>query len=376
MAQYQDAYYPGAVSAGIRECARRWDLLERHFPTSGMVLDVGSNLGYFGVRLALRSQDVAVVSIEANQANAEEQARVVKSHELTRMCVINAAFNSRVSQSLAKVCDWFDMTLLLSIIHWFDDPAQVVRDLSQMSARMIIEVPDAEDEGACGQSKLKEWRDPLGWTKHVTGRTCTVIGHGERHTSAAPSHIILVEGPVTRRPSLAYWDSRYTHPGGNQYELAYDGRHVNFEIRGQRIEYVPGVNLLTLMKLGRLVWPLPDYWVKAGAEEIRRCAEHRDPVPHNMLWTPSGIRLIDGNDRRGDAVGPAAERVLSRNIRAWWKNEMASPDAYVPRRSPLERMLARWKKQIRKGTRTVAATVLPEPLAIKLKHLFPYRGNS
>ena len=131
MTQYQDAFYPGAVSAGVRECARRWELIERFLPISGMVLDVGSNLGYFGIRMALRSEQIGVVSIESNQVNAEEQARIVRSHKLTRVCVLNAAFGSRVSSDWVRACDWFDMTMLLSIIHWFDDPAQVVRDLSR-----------------------------------------------------------------------------------------------------------------------------------------------------------------------------------------------------------------------------------------------------
>jgi len=373
VAQYQDAFYPGTVSAGIRECGRRWDLIEPFAPSTGMVLDVGSNLGYFGIRLALKSEQVAVVSIEANQANAEEQARIVRSHAMTRVCVINAAFNARVSRDWVKACDWFDLTLLLSIIHWFDDPAQVVKDLSAMSARMIIEVPDAEDHGACGQTHLKEWKDPLAWTREVTGRQCTLIGRGERHTSEAASHIILVEGTVSRRPMLAYWDSQYVHPHGNEYELDFDGDKLAFFIRGRKIDYLPGVNLLSLMKLGRLVWPLPSYWERSGIDEIRRAEGHKDPVPHNMIWTSTGIRLIDGNDRRGDAVGRSAEAVLRRNIRSWWNNRSASQFAYVARRSALERTIARWKKQIRRGSRTIAGAVLPPPLARKLKHMFPYR---
>jgi SAM-dependent methyltransferase len=373
VAQYQDAYYAGTVSAGVRECARRWEFIEPFAPQSGIVLDVGSNLGYFGIRIALRSEQVAVVSIEANQTNAEEQARIVQSHGLTRLCVINAAFNSRVAADWAQACDWFDLTLLLSIIHWFDDPAAVVRDLSGMSARMIIEIPDAEDHGACGQTHLKEWRDPLDWTRKVTGRHCTLIGRGERHTSEAASHIILVEGPVSRRPARAYWDSQYAHPSGNDYELQYDGAQLTFSVRGKRIDYVPGVNLLSLMKLGRLVWPQPNHWVRLGISEIRRCAAHKDPAPHNMIWTPGGLHLIDGDDRRGDAIGSAAERVLRRNIAAWWKNESTSPFAYVPRRSEFERKVARWRKQVRRGARSLAGALIPEPITRKLRQIFPYR---
>jgi hypothetical protein len=338
-----------------------------------MVLDVGSNLGYFGTRMALRSEQLAVVSIEASQANAEEQARVVKSHALTRLCVINAAFNSKVSADWARTCDWFDLTLLLSIIHWFDDPASVVRDLSGMSARMILEIPDSEDHGACGQTHLKEWRDPIEWTRTVTGRHCTLIGRGERHTSDASSHIVLVEGPVSRRPAVAYWGSEYVHPAGNDYELQYDGKDLTFSVRGKRIDYVSGVNLLSLMKLGRLTWPPPPYWERSGTDEIRRYPDHKDPAPHNMIWTPRGLHLIDGDDRRGDAVGSAAERVLRRNIRAWWKNESTSPFAYVPRRSAVERNVARWRKQVRRGARSLAGAVIPEPITRRLRKVFPYR---
>ena len=126
--------------------------------------------------------------------------------------------------------------------------------------------------------------------------------------------------------------------------MTYDGVELNFTIRGQQIDYVSGVNLLSLMKLGRLVWPPPAHWVRSGANEIRRCKGHRDPIPHNMLWTPAGLRLIDGNDRKGEAVGRSAEAVLKRSVRAWWKNMMASPSAYVPRRSPLERKIAKMEK--------------------------------
>jgi hypothetical protein len=338
-----------------------------------MVLDVGSNLGYFGIRLALRSEHLAVVSIEANQANAEEQARIVRSHALTRFCVINAAFNARVAHEWAQACDWFDLTLLLSIIHWFDDPAQVVRHLSSMSARMILEIPGAADHGACGQTHLKEWRDPLEWTRTITGRPCRLIGRGERHTSEAASHIILVEGPITRRPTVAYWGSHYAHPQGNHYEFVYDGQQLRFDVRSTRVDYLAGVNLLSLMKLGRLVWPYPAYWDRTGIGEIRRCVAHKDPAPHNMIWTPKGLRLIDGDDRRGDAVGRSAETVLRRNVRAWWKNRSASPFGYVARRTAVERTIARWRKQIRRGTRSIAGSVLPTPIARRVKQLFPYR---
>ena len=346
MLEYQDALFDGETLPGDRDCQQRWDIIRPHVPNQGMVLDVGSNLGYFALRSVGQSEGVAVVSLEHNDDIVERQRQVVASHSTDRICIIQGAFDAAVSGVWASTCDWFDLTLLLSILHWMDDPAAVLRDLSSMSAKVIIEVPDPNDEGACGQHKLKEWSDPRAWVEQTTGRRSTLIGQVKRHTSKWPSHIILVEGPVERTPSKPYWGSTYAHPQGNDYRLHYDGQQLHLTIRQQEVDYVPGVCLLNLMKLGRLVWPKEETLVDSGMAALQRAGTHLDPLPHNMLWTPHGLKLIDGDDIEGYG-GPAfAEGLLKKSIRQWRQNKMVAENAYVPHGCWLVRKIKQWRRRI------------------------------
>lgn len=358
--EYQDGLLRGNKAAGERDCKARWAIIREYVPARGMVLDIGSNLGYFGVRMVRCGCDVGVLSIESDDGIVAKQRRIVASHGIHRICIVHGVFSSRVSAAWVQTCDWFELTLLLSVLHWFDDPAQVLRDVSQMSACLIAEVPDPSDAGACGQEKLKEWKEPVEWFRSVTGRRCSLVGRVKRHTSEVPSHVILVEGPVARVPRIPYWDSQYTHPEGNDYRLDYDGKQLRLTIRDQIVDYTPGVNLVTMLKLGRLVWPKPEYWIRSGLQRIRAWKEHLDPLPHNMLWTPGGLTLIDGDDRRGDARGRAAAGILKRTIRAWAKNNTAGVDSYVPH-------VAKWRRLLRHGAWRLGRRVLPGKLVEKIK---------
>lgn len=362
MLDYQDALFASGAIPGERSGEERWALVAPYLPSHGVVLDVGSNLGYFGLRMTQARPDVAVVSLEANDAIADEQRRIVASHRNRRICIIQGQLSADVARAWSDTCDWFDLTLLLSVIHWFDEPASVVRDLSRMSARLIMEVPDSGDAGACGQQALRQWRDPVRWFEEATGRRCTPLGRVSRHTSAIPSHVLLIDGPVSRSPRVAYWGSVFEHPEGNAYRLHYDGERIALEIRHRRVNYVPGINLVSLMKLGRLIWPSPGYWVRSGISTIRAWPGHGDPLTHNMLWTPAGVRLIDGDDQRADVQGFAACLHFAANIVGWHFNRMTVKGAYTPHASRL------WRR-----ARSLLRRVLPARVRAFLRSLLNSR---
>lgn len=346
MRKYQDALFKERQELGERECEARWKLIEPHLPARGIVLDIGSNLGFFGLRSVLARDEVAVVSLEVDEDIVELQREIVASHGNTRICIINGAFGRAISGAWVQTCDWVDLTLMLSVLHWMDDPAQVLQDLSPMSAKLIAEIPDPADAGACGQSKILEWPDPVAWFREVTGRRVTLLGRMKRHTSEHDSHLILVDGPVTRSSTQAYWGSRYEHPDGCDYRLEYDGAHFQLLIRGEPADYVPGVNLLSLMKLGRLVWPEENYWREGGAEAIQDWPQHQDPLPHNMVWTPDGLKLIDGDDHKGFADSVEAARTLNHYLKTWVENKTADHDAYVPHVPWFLRRLRSWPRYL------------------------------
>ena len=171
-----------------------------------MIIDVGSNLGYYGLKASGENVGVAVVSMEPEPSTAERQRRLLEEHGTTRICLIEGAVDAAVSTQWAETCDWFELTLLLAVLHWTDDPGRVVRALSSMSGVLIAEVPDSGDRGACGQSQLQQCADPIAWFREHTGRNVTHLGMVPRHTSSVPSHVIMISGPISREPTVPYWD--------------------------------------------------------------------------------------------------------------------------------------------------------------------------
>jgi hypothetical protein len=199
-----------------------------------------------------------------------------------------------------------------------DDPAEVVRHLSSMSAALIVEVPDAGDVGACGRSNVMLWgSDPVAWFRQETGRTCTTLARIGRHTSDVPSHLIHIGGPVSRRPRLPYWGYDFRRQEPRDYEITYDGRAVELRVGDDVVDYRPGVNLLSLMHLGTLLHPPKRWWHEDGERTVRTHPEHGDPYPHNMLWTERGIVLIDGDDLIVERAPADVMASLDRNLAMW-----------------------------------------------------------
>ncbi len=318
MESYQEAIHVGYVEPGDRASDERWELIRDHAPANGLVLDVGSNLGYFGLRLTQSNERLAVVSLESSAVIADRQRRLLQEHAADRICLVQGRLDAETARTWAATCDWFELTLALSVLHWVDDPAAVLRDLSAMSATLIAEVPDEQDSGACGRRHLETWgSDPVAWFREQTGRDCQLLARVGRHTSEVRSHLILVQGPVERHPIVPYWGYDYDRPTAGNYHVAYDGDRVQLSVRGAPVDYVPGINLLSLMRLGTLVHPAVPYWEASARAAIEAAPAHGDPYPHNMIWTPDGLHLIDPSDLDVERSTDMAMASLARNLVAW-----------------------------------------------------------
>jgi hypothetical protein len=336
--RYQDAWHPDRTDPGDRDCAPRWQLIEPHVPVSGVMLDIGSNLGYYGLRAVDRQSGIAVVSIEADPSIAERQAGLIRRLDTDRICLLEGSLSASVLRSWRETCDWFDITLALSILHWLDDPADAVASLASMSGVLIAEVPDAGDRGACGQERIAAWGDnPVRWFAETTGRRATLLGRMTRHTSEVPSHIVMVDGPVERLAPRPYWGADYERAGREPYRIHSDGQAVHLTIRGSEVAYVPGVNLVNLMHVGRLVHPAPATFLAQARSAFETEPGHGDPFPHNILWTPAGLRLIDGDDLRTENPHEAGFRSLVENVTNWAAPRSTASFGYVRERTGIVR---------------------------------------
>lgn len=316
MLDYQDALWPNGTLQGERGCAERWALIAPELPETGVLLDIGSNLGFYGITAAKSHTAVAVVSVEADQAIAAEQARIVAANGLDRIVVLEASINAATAEQWADTCDMVDCCLLLSVVHWFDDPARVLAALGRLSRTLLIELPDAADSGACGGEKRALWgADPGGWLESVTGRGARLIGRPSRHTSEVKSWLFAVDGALERSPQVPYIGSRYEHPRGRDYRLSADASGTRLWVRGVERPWIPAVNVANLAALGRCRYPginqLRNWWNAAHTG----ATGHLDPAPHNLLWGAGGLVLIDGDDLDGRINRP--NRQMHRFLRRW-----------------------------------------------------------
>jgi hypothetical protein len=268
---YQDALFKDRpVRRGGRGCEERWALIQPHLPTRGLLLDVGSDLGYFPIRALLENPDLGAVSLEGNRDSVEMQGAIARSHTLSRLCVLQGMVNGVVADSWRRGAgDRFDLTLLFSVIHWFDDPAQVVADLFAMTDRLIVEMVDPRDVGACGHERTVAMGDPARWLREVTGHDPVLLGRCARHTSDVPSHVLLVQ-----RDQAA--------------------------VAGRGDAPAPSsVALTSLLKVGRLVWPDPHRVLHAVRAESRTTAALPSVLDGNLAWTQRGIALTAPTADRG-----------------------------------------------------------------------------
>src|SRR5437016_2940122 len=78
---YQDVVLGGqTVRRGARDCEARWELIAPHVPLAGTVLDIGSNFGWFGLRICQEYPECVVASVEADEQSGTVQREVLRSH--------------------------------------------------------------------------------------------------------------------------------------------------------------------------------------------------------------------------------------------------------------------------------------------------------
>lgn len=338
MDTYQSTYRPNVDDApGERDCEQRWQLLAPHLPRRGVMVDIGSNLGYFGLRATSECDELAVLSIESDRIIAQRQAALVDDNHADRVLLLQGELTAAACRSWADTCDTVDTTLLLAVLHWFDDPDGALAALSSMSRQVLVELPHPDDVGACGQQHLERWRDPLEWCGQVTGRPAELIGRMARHTSGVDSYVVRIHGPVERTPRLPYWGGPEDADRAD-YRVRVEPERTRLWVRGHEVTHRDGLNLVNLMKLGALVRPTTDQMAAQFDRALADAAGHHDPLPHNCLWTPDGLAFID--DEPVDALTTAADgrRTLAANLSNWAEGRTVSGDVTIRSPGRLQRL--------------------------------------
>ena len=268
-----------------RDCSDRYEVvrsLASRFKRPFSVLDVGSNYGYFPVRLMEDFPGATCVLVDD-----KEVVPVLKENRmLDRSVVIKRKVAAKELESLAR-SESFDIVLGLSVLHHFEDYERAYNALRSLGWWTVFEIPGEDDLGAAFPERHKKIQDlfaggELGYYKSV-----------DSYITSFPSHVsdttrplfILENTPFIAEQSLDAADR--DAPGYTKFELEVDFDHAYFRKGVERRDFIPGMNLYNFMRLGG-VWPSPEV-VEPTLEEFSHLPDRQ---PWNFI-VGKGIAPID-----------------------------------------------------------------------------------
>lgn len=276
---YQDVVLAGqTVRSGVRDCHQRWRVIEPHLPAAGAFLDIGSNFGWFGLKICESRPGAVVASVEADSRSALIQRRILASHEHRRIALLTDRADRRLVARFASAGQRFDAALCLSILHWIPDHQAFLARLGQIAARIVIEYPHP-DEADAGSTKIRaEIGDLADYLKRLfPHRPVEQIGDCASHLSSHYRRPIWLVGeagltPVGESglevtsmlesglswPPRSWWLNsleRSDFPESGQPELTADG------VRGERAEWE---------RLSRRLERLPESSLYPGSGYVQR----------------------------------------------------------------------------------------------------------
>lgn len=168
---YQDVVIPGqVVRRGERDCEARWSLIEPHLPRAGVLLDAGSNFGWFGLRATSTRPDLLVLSAEADERSARVQQAILEANGASRIMLVTRRAGAKMLQRLATVHQRFDAVFCLSILHWMPDHCVFLQALAAQAQRIFFEYPDSRELGVGSKRIRDEIGDFAGYLRSIFGQ--------------------------------------------------------------------------------------------------------------------------------------------------------------------------------------------------------------
>lgn len=148
----QDYTYQNINGRG-RNCDDRWEVISKFLIKENcQVLDVGSAEGYFCKKISNKFNS-KIISIEGSDFVYNEQLKHCNDEinngkiELHKTKLNRDTINQFSNRK-------YDYTLLLSVLHWCDEPDYILKQLSDISETIFVELPDLNDTKSYGQEYL------------------------------------------------------------------------------------------------------------------------------------------------------------------------------------------------------------------------------
>ena len=190
---YQDVLWQGVPrQIGVRDCEARWRLIEPHLPERGVVLDVGSNFGWFGLKVVDSRPACVVASLEADPHSAAVQRQVLASHASQRIALLTKRATAKRPRKWGEQGQRFAAAFCLSVLHWMPDHRQFLLELAQLCPVLFIECPAPEEEAGIGLSAARRGLSNVGelLIELFDSRSVTCLGFVAGLSSTSPQRAI------------------------------------------------------------------------------------------------------------------------------------------------------------------------------------------
>lgn len=198
---YQPHLWPEGATVGVRQCEQRWQLIQPIIANIGpkpVIVDIGSAQGWFPITIAGEFPDAHIISVEEDVDAASLQRELLAANGISQVRLINERWDGH---NLHPFGIGVDVTLMLSVLHWMDNPAEAFQSALDMSDVVIVESPDPNDVGACGQSKIGEIGEIVRWVAQFPIAEVGLLGRVPRHTSDHDAWMIYVRSSSSNRSS-------------------------------------------------------------------------------------------------------------------------------------------------------------------------------
>lgn len=150
------------IAGGGRNCDDRWEIIKKYIKENenSISIDVGSAEGVFSKRIA-QSTKGKVVSIEGSDFVYNEQLKYCGDEiQSGNIQLHNTELNANTL--LGFLDTKYEYSLLLSVLHWCENPDDILQSISSISNYTFVELPDLDDEKSYGQDYLNRIKSEFG----------------------------------------------------------------------------------------------------------------------------------------------------------------------------------------------------------------------
>ena len=334
---YQDVCVDGkVVYPGWRDCDTRWNIIKPHILPNPVVMDLGSNAGYFSQKIAEEVENSLVWSMEYVPGRFELQRDMLLENETPNVVLTQRKMDLFSFLKIQNSVNRVDVILALNVLEYFspDELFAIMGALSRISPTLIVEFPGLEETGAAACAGTLAEIHPIDTYLKQFYQYVKIIGRATASTDRSLKRdIYYCANPrIYAERLLGYITKEGIEAGGRRHTLGYEGGREKWVLNGS-LDFskgAPALNLCNLVYFG-LVYPNAESLFPQIEKAYRAAAEEFGTITdihlRNVLYTPEGARVIDclehyakafvyGRARDGDdgfeAIFPAyLERALT-----------------------------------------------------------------